>query len=228
MQINQADTVIISDIHLGSPLSRNQLLRDVLLTWKFKRLIILGDLFACNNLKKLKYNEQIFLKLLSDYNQSGIEVVWVEGNHDSGIISSMKYLLGIKVHDVYTWQWNGKECSAIHGHQFDKLIYGVISTFISWIYLKLLDINLIRIYIGENISKFSTHLQNIAADVRNESIKMAKRNNVDYIFAGHTHHYEQKNDEDITYINTGSWVDKQCILIALHDDKIKVYKYGEK
>ncbi len=49
-----ADTIIVSDIHLGSDMSRAGELIDVLNTWTFERLILLVDIFDDLNFKRLR------------------------------------------------------------------------------------------------------------------------------------------------------------------------------
>jgi len=51
-----------------------------------------------------------------------VEVVWVEGNHDLGLTDVMSHLVGVKVYQEYTWDYDGKKHLAVHGHQFDRFI----------------------------------------------------------------------------------------------------------
>ena len=46
MQEKHFDTVIISDLHMGSELSRAGDALDLLKSIEFRRLILLGDIFA--------------------------------------------------------------------------------------------------------------------------------------------------------------------------------------
>ncbi|MFN4917762.1 MAG: hypothetical protein ACK5HH_09960, partial [Ignavibacteria bacterium] len=43
--IEEVDTLIVSDIHLGSEVSRSKQLLDVIKQFQFKRLILNGDVF---------------------------------------------------------------------------------------------------------------------------------------------------------------------------------------
>src|SRR5258707_3906743 len=122
MQANCFDTVIISDLHLGSEVSQAGAALAFLHSIRFKRLILLGDIFADLNFRRLTKEHWKFLgyirKLSNPKNE--IEVVWVEGNHDHGLTEVMSHLVGIRVFQEYEWLYAGKKHMAIHGHQFDS------------------------------------------------------------------------------------------------------------
>ena len=89
---------------------------------RFKRLILLGDIFADLNFRRLTKEHWKFLghiRKLSNPRHE-IEVVWVEGNHDHGLTEVMSHLVGVPVYQEYAWQYGGKSHLAIHGHQFDR------------------------------------------------------------------------------------------------------------
>src|SRR5271157_1175345 len=87
------ETLIVSDVHLGSDLSLAADLLDLLQNSTFKRLILLGDIFADLNFSRLtKEHWRLisYLRKLSNPKRS-IEVVWIEGNHDAGITQVMEH-----------------------------------------------------------------------------------------------------------------------------------------
>jgi len=81
------DTLILSDLHLGSEISRARDALRMLKQSSFRRLILLGDIFSDLNFGRLKKEHWQFLgyirKLSNPKRQ--VEVVWVEGNHDRGL-----------------------------------------------------------------------------------------------------------------------------------------------
>src|SRR5450755_2172845 len=116
------DTLILSDVHLGADTSRAREATRVLKENRFKRLILLGDIFADLNFRRLTKEHWKFLghiRKLSNPRHE-IEVVWVEGNHDHGLTEVMSHLVGIPVYQEYSWAYAGKRHLAIHGHQFDS------------------------------------------------------------------------------------------------------------
>lgn len=122
MQDKFFDTVIISDLHMGSDLSRAGDALDFLRSIEFRRLILLGDMFADLNFSRLTKEHWKFLSYIRKLSnpKHDIEVVWGEGNHDHGLTEVMSHLVGIRVYQQYEWMYGGKKHLAIHGHQFDS------------------------------------------------------------------------------------------------------------
>jgi metallophosphoesterase superfamily enzyme len=143
MTQEKIDTLILSDIHFGSELCNAELLLEVLSRFKFKRLILNGDIFDHLNLEfeerkrhlrdgelphvrkhRLKKNHLKALSFISGLSkpENHCEVVWIEGNHDEGISYILSSLIGATVYDEYVWNFGGNKCLAIHGDQFDQFI----------------------------------------------------------------------------------------------------------
>jgi UDP-2,3-diacylglucosamine pyrophosphatase LpxH len=215
--MKMANTILVSDIHLGNKINLVKLLRHTLRTWKFKRLIILGDLLCDSNLKRLSNDEWKFLGDLRELSEQGISVIWIEGNHDVGASDNISSVLGIEVVQKFEWQWNNIKCLAIHGHQFDKLIGGWFSDFISWIYLKILEHHWSTKYFAIRMLEWSRAWQRITAIVADKAIDMAQKQNAHYVFCGHTHEFHHKEYKNVEYYNTGSWSEHKGTLIALLD-----------
>jgi len=118
------DTVIISDLHLGSDVSRAADALDFLHSVEFRRLVLLGDIFADLNFRRLTKEHWKFLGYIRKLSnpKHDVEVVWVEGNHDHGLSEVMSHLVGIPVYQEYTWDYAGRRHLAIHGHQFDTFV----------------------------------------------------------------------------------------------------------
>src|SRR3974390_654649 len=91
------DTVILSDLHLGSESARAEEALETLQSMSFRRLILLGDIFADLNFRRLKKEHWRFLSYIRKLSnpKRGVEVVWVEGNHDLGLTEVMSHLVGV-------------------------------------------------------------------------------------------------------------------------------------
>ena len=122
------DTLILSDLHLGAECSFAREATNLLKQSRFRRLILLGDIFADLNFGRLTKQHWKFLGLIRKLSnpKRNIEVVWVEGNHDHGLSNVMSHLVGVRVYQEYTWQFNGKKHLAIHGHQFDQFVVSTL------------------------------------------------------------------------------------------------------
>jgi metallophosphoesterase superfamily enzyme len=127
------DTLVLSDVHLGAECSRAREATSLLKQARFRRLILLGDIFADLNFGRLTKEHWKFLGLIRKLSnpKRKIEVVWVEGNHDQGLSDIMSHLVGIDVYQEYAWEFDGKKHLAIHGHQFDR--FGINSVRLSYL-----------------------------------------------------------------------------------------------
>src|SRR6185437_7014295 len=116
------NTLILSDVHLGSEMSRAQDALAVLQSNSFRRLVLLGDIFSDLNFRRLTSEHWKFLTYIRKLSnpKRKVEVVWVEGNHDHGLANLMSHLVGVRVYESYKWDYCGRRHIAIHGHQFDR------------------------------------------------------------------------------------------------------------
>src|SRR6201993_5409657 len=134
-----ADTIILSDLHLGSEVSRASDALRMLKSASFNRLILLGDIFSDLNFGRLKKEHWQFLGYIRKLSnpKRNVEVIWVEGNHDHGLAQVMSHLVCIRVYKQYQWEFAGKRHLAIHGHQFDRFAVNnvILSKLGSRIYL---------------------------------------------------------------------------------------------
>src|SRR5208282_154719 len=118
------DTLILSDLHLGADMSRAREALRVLRENQYRRLILLGDIFADLNFGRLKKEHWKFLSFIRKLSnpKRNVEVVWVEGNHDHGLTEIMSHLVGVRVYQEYQWEYQGLRHIAVHGHQFDGFV----------------------------------------------------------------------------------------------------------
>jgi metallophosphoesterase superfamily enzyme len=97
------DTLILSDVHLGSEMSRAEDALALLRSVRFKRLILLGDIFHDLNFRRLTKEHWHFLSHIRKLSnpKRKVEVVWVEGNHDTGLSDLMSHLVGVPVYPQF-------------------------------------------------------------------------------------------------------------------------------
>ena len=225
----QVNTIIISDIHLGSEVSRPDKVKEMLQSYKFDRLILLGDIFDDLNFRRLKkehWNLLSYIRKLSNPDKE-IEVVWVEGNHDEGLIDIMSHLIGIKVYNEYIWNNNGKKFMAIHGHQFDRFLNQnvLISTISSFLYNKIQKYDRNKQAVSRFIKRKSKGWLRLSNKVAENAIEYAKRRGVSNIICGHTHKHIYKKDYHIEYYNSGCWTDLPSTYITI--DKQGIVRINE-
>jgi UDP-2,3-diacylglucosamine pyrophosphatase LpxH len=214
------NTLIVSDVHMGSRVTRArelyELLKSLQITdhdYRFERLILLGDIFNDMNFRRLRKYEWRLLGLIRKMTdeESHVKVAWVRGNHDLELIDLMTHMVGIPIYEEYRWQVNGKRFLAMHGDQFDKWIvnYPVLSAIPTYVYDLIQKLDGPRHKLSRLLKDRSKKWLHINQAVARGILQYARsrRLSVDALFCGHTHladaiHFEAEN---VWYYNTGCW-----------------------
>jgi UDP-2,3-diacylglucosamine pyrophosphatase LpxH len=226
-----ADTIILSDLHLGSEVSRASEALRMVKSASFNRLILLGDIFSDLNFRRLKKEHWQFLgyirKLSNPKRQ--IEVVWVEGNHDHGLSDVMSHLVGIRVYEEYEWDFDGKRHLAVHGHQFDRFLTRnrVLSSFLSALHLGLQKMSFGKRRMMGFLERFDTAWLRLSANVTRGALVHARSLGADRVFCGHTHEALSLKCEGVEYYNSGSWTQDDATFIAIDDYGVRVSNYHD-
>jgi UDP-2,3-diacylglucosamine pyrophosphatase LpxH len=226
-----ADTIILSDLHLGSEVSRASDALRMLKSASFRRLILLGDIFSDLNFRRLKKEHWQFLgyirKLSNPKRQ--IEVVWVEGNHDRGLSDVMSHLVGIRVYDEYEWDFDGKRHLAVHGHQFDRFLTRnrVLSGFLSALHLGLQKLSFGKRRMMGFLERFDTAWLRLSAKVARGALAHARTLGADRVFCGHTHEAHTLKRDGVEYYNSGSWTQDDPTYIAIDSHGVCVTNYRD-
>lgn len=229
MSIN---TLIVSDIHLGSQVARPAQVLSLLQGFEFKRLILLGDIFDDLNFKRLKkehWNLLSYIRKLSNPDRE-IEVIWVEGNHDEGLIDRLSHLIGIEAFIEYEFEIKGNKILAIHGHQFDRFLNEniIISNVSSFIYNKIQKYDKEKQLISRYIKRKSKGWLRLSKKVADNALEYAKKKNKNTIICGHTHQTFQRSYNGISYFNSGCWTDIPSTYITIDNNGIvRISEYFE-
>ena len=229
MQVECFDTIIISDLHLGSEVSRAADALEFLQSVKFKRLILLGDIFSDLNFRRLTKEHWKFLGYIRKLSnpKHEIEVVWVEGNHDHGLSEVMSHLVGVPVYQQYAWDYQGRRHLAIHGHQFDRLCVNnlVLSQVGSFLYLVLQKLDFTSKRFARYLDRLNTRWLRLSAQVARGALSYAKQGKAERIFCGHTHVPLRRQLDGIEYYNSGAWVDAHCTYITVSQQGVAIHEY---
>lgn len=222
------DTLVISDIHLGSDVSRSRDALRLLRSYSFRRLILNGDVFEDLNFKRLRKDDWKFLSYIRKCSnpKRGVEVVWVAGNHD-GIAEILTHLLGIKVYDEYQWETDGERYLAIHGHQFDRFLSNnvVVSELATIFYKFFQKIDTDNQRVSRWLKRRSKTWLRVSDAVASAAIDYARERRATYVFCGHTHQAMERQTEGIHYFNSGCWTDRPAHFITI--DRTNGTRIGE-
>jgi UDP-2,3-diacylglucosamine pyrophosphatase LpxH len=198
----------------------------------FRRLILLGDIFCDLNFRRLKKEHWQFLSHIRKLSnpKRGVEVVWVEGNHDYGLSEVMSHLVGVEVYQEYEWSLGGIRHLAIHGHQFDRFVVNnrSISNFFTTIHEKLQKLSFGRKRIVGFLERFDTVWLRLSDKVAAGALAHAQHRNVHRIFCGHTHEAMGAGGGAIEYFNTGSWTQDTATYITVDEEGVNIHEYKQR
>jgi UDP-2,3-diacylglucosamine pyrophosphatase LpxH len=225
------DTLILSDVHLGADTSRAREATRVLKENRFHRLILLGDIFADLNFRRLTKEHWKFLGFIRKLSnpKRHLEVVWVEGNHDRGLTDIMSHLVGVRVYQEYVWEFAGLRHLAIHGHQFDRLLANNLrlNYFGTLLYLLLQRLDLKGKPVARFIDRINTRWLRLSHKVASGALFHARLHNADRIFCGHTHEAMHQDKDSIQYYNAGGWVDDRLTYITIDKAGVLIHEYHD-
>lgn len=223
MTDEESPILIVSDLHLGTKISRAKELMEFLKNMEFGTLILNGDILDCPNLKLLKADHWKFFLMLKGFLKSGKRVIWVAGNHDSFAKPLFK-AFGIKTATHYVFEWHKIKCLAVHGHQYDKFLIknGVVSSTFNKSYRAIQKLDGKK----QNVSRFMKKRYKlwlrISKRVAKGAAEYAQLKEAQYVFCGHTHEAMTMKMGKVTYYNCGSWADRPCHYIFLNGGEVKI------
>lgn len=223
---NKTHTLLISDLHLGSKVSRASKVTKLLKSFEFEKLILVGDIFESLNLHHLRESDWKLLSLISRIAKKK-KVIWIEGNHDFGLTKFLTLFTGANVYKVYRWRYKKTKYLAIHGHQFDNFlinnyVLGYIANYI-YNFIQIIDFSDKRI--SRAIKRKSKGWLRISRKVANRAILYARLQGVNFIFCGHTHRAKKIRRGKTHYFNCGCWTDVPSTYITLDESDIQIHKY---
>jgi len=226
------DTLILSDLHLGSECSRAAEATQVLKEHRFRRLILLGDIFADLNFRRLTKQHWKFLGYIRKLSnpKRNVEVVWVEGNHDQGLTDVMSHLVGVRVFQEYAWEYAGVRHLAIHGHQFDRFVVNSLhlNHLGTLLYLQLQRLDLKGKPVARFIDRLNTRWLRMSPKVAKGALFHARLRKAGRIFCGHTHVAMHQEKDGHHYYNAGGWVDEKPTYITIDSEGVQIREYCQR
>jgi len=226
------DTLILSDVHLGSEVSRAEQATRMLRENRFRRLILLGDIFSDLNFRRLTKEHWRFLGYIRKLSnpKRGVEVVWVEGNHDKGLVDVMSHLVGVKAYQEYSWDFLGRRHIAIHGHQFDRFVVNnfLLSNLGSFLHLQMQKLD----FKGKGFSRYVERIHirwlRLTQKVAAGALAYARFHQAGRIFCGHTHVAQRDQRDGVEYYNSGSWTDARPTYVTVDEEGVQIHEYHER
>lgn len=218
-------TIIISDLHLGSSISQPEKVIKVLKSYSFRKLILLGDVFDSLDFRNLDEKSWELLTYIGKALKNK-KIRWVVGNHDFELVKIFKTLMNAKIYETYTWHYKKNRYLATHGHQFDRFLINnqLLSSFTSNIYYLVYKLDTEDKKVSKFIKKKSKGWLRLTKRVARKAIKLAKKEDANFVFCGHTHKAISKSGKGVRYFNSGCFTDSPCTYITINDGSIEIRK----
>jgi UDP-2,3-diacylglucosamine pyrophosphatase LpxH len=225
------DTLLISDVHLGSEVSRARDALDLIQSLNFRRLVLLGDIFSDLDFGRLNGEHWKFLSYIRKLSnpKRRVQVIWVEGNHDFGLSNVMSHLVGVPVYQRFVWEYLGKRHLAIHGHQFDPFIKRnpFLVRFGDFFYKDVIQkLDGPKKCLSRFVDRLNTRCARMTPRVMNGAVAYARAGNIDRVFCGHTHVALHAQADGIAYYNTGSWIDARATYVTVAEEGVNIHEYA--
>ena len=242
-QARRHRTIFISDIHLGTPGCKAELLADFLTHNDCRTLYLVGDVVDFWRLKRSWFwnaaHSRVIDAILAKV-RGGTRVIYVPGNHDEafrdycGVMLAGVELMPEAIHRTA----DGRELLVVHGDAFDGIV-----TYARWLALLgdrayaaalwLNDVlNIARRRLGLpywSLSAFLKHKVKNAAgfitDFENAVARAAQLRGADGVVCGYIHHAPIKTINGLLYCNDGDWVESCTALTEDARGRVEIVEW---
>ena len=203
--------LVVSDIHLGSLVSKVKALAKVLKNEKYNHVIINGDFFDNKYLHRYKKGHWNILSLIRKISKKK-KVTFILGNHDIKSKNIIK-ILGLEFVEKLELTINNKKMLFIHFHQFDPFIFKHpwITDIAERIYYFFQSIDRSKRF-SRWLKRTSKRFLKIKSNIRDKAINYIKDKDYNAIVGGHIHYAEsfKCSESGKEYHNSGSFCDEPC------------------
>lgn len=208
--------LVISDIHLGSPILRaDDLLKILDQGWE--QIIVNGDLLDSG--KFHRYNKKHW-KILSKLRKLSkhIPVHLVMGNHDRDA-EILADILGLEYTKELVLRIGDRVILLVHGDQFDSFItkHPILTEIASGIYYMLQRIGLSK-SICRRIKETSKHWLDASEILAKKALVHISEKDFTDICCGHTHHAMRHTILGKNYWNSGTFCDDPAHYITISEE----------
>lgn len=238
-------TLFISDVHLGTPGCKAEMLLEFLKRYDADTIYLVGDIIDGWRLKIGWYWPQlqndVVQKLLRKV-RKGTQIVYIPGNHDEFLRDYVGATFGdIEIVDKAIHRSaNGQEFLVIHGDQFDVVVVNArwLAHLGDWAYDFALWsnrlLNVIRRKLGLPYWSLSAWAKlkvknavNFIGDFETYLSDEARKVGATGVICGHIHHAADREMKGVRYLNTGDWVESCTALAEDYEGNISLIRFAD-
>lgn len=236
-------SVILSDIHLGTPDSKADEVSHFLKHIHCERLILNGDIIDGWRLKRggswTKAHTRFIRLVLKKIAKHNTQVVYLRGNHDDflGRLLPMQFERLSLVEDFVLETVQGRYL-VLHGDVFDGVVKNmVLLAHVGDLgYSLLLRLNrlynLFRRWRGKEYFSLSQAVKarvkqavSFVSNFEAQLAALARERGCRGVICGHIHAPANKHIGDIHYLNSGDWVESLTAIVEHYDGRFELVDY---
>ncbi|MFW5697180.1 MAG: UDP-2,3-diacylglucosamine diphosphatase [Fimbriimonadaceae bacterium] len=239
-------SIFISDLHLGAAGCQTKNVHDFLRYVHSDRLYLVGDIVdlwikpgarwsqACTNV----------IRTILGKAKRGTQVYYTPGNHDEWLRKILGAELGnILIQNEFVHETaNGQHFLVTHGDLFDgsvnkkrwrwlallgTKIYEKICLLNSWLNHRREENGKERLDLGKPVK---TRLKSLVKHFNRFEERLsakAKHDGVDGVICGHIHQPIIRENDGLTYVNTGDWVENGTAIVEHYDGRLELVYWDD-
>jgi UDP-2,3-diacylglucosamine pyrophosphatase LpxH len=236
-------TVIISDVHLGTPDCKAREVNHFLRHVRCEKLILNGDIIDGWQLQRAghwsKTHTRFIRIVLKMLEKRDTQVVYVRGNHDDVLAAFLPLEFeNLQIVEDHIHEGLAGRYFVLHGDVFDTITknFAFLSHLGDWGYHVLLKLNraynVWRAWRGKeywslsraikarvksavsHVSKFEQHIARLALE-----------HHCAGVMCGHIHTPADKRIGGIHYMNSGDWIESLTAIVEYHDGRFELLDF---
>ena len=233
-------TLFLSDLHLGTRGCQAQAVLDFLKVYEADEIYLVGDIVDGWRLRQAWHwpqaHNDVVQKLLRKV-RKGTRVVYIPGNHDEFLRDYVGSTFGgveVLEEAIHTCA-DGRKMLVLHGDKFDTVVRNVrwlallgdqAYDFAIWLNGHIARIRRVMGLPYWSFSQWSKDKVKCAVSFvtafEEAVVRDARQQEVELVLCGHIHKAIIKQFDEITYINSGDWVESCTAILEHHDGRIEI------
>lgn len=242
----QVDTVVISDVHLGTVGCHAVELVQYLNSIEASRIILNGDFIDMWNFKKYFWPEAHMhvIRSLLTMMTNGTDIYYLTGNHDETLRKISGLQLGpLFIRDKLVLEMNGEKVWFFHGDIFDVVMkhskwvakigghgYEILILLNRWMNAVSEKMGYGKFSLSKTIKNSVKKAVNFIDDFEITAMELAIEEGYDYVVCGHIHQPKIRGLDNekgsVIYLNSGDWVENLTAL-EYNAGEWSLYRYSE-
>jgi UDP-2,3-diacylglucosamine pyrophosphatase LpxH len=238
-------TVILSDVHLGTPNSKVREVNHFLRHVRCAKLILNGDIIDGWQLKRggrWKKADTRFIRIvLKMLEKKNTQVVYLRGNHDDVLANFLPLEFeGLQVVEDYIHEGVRGRYLVLHGDVFDTVTKNLVwlAHLGDWGYSFLLSLNRLynawRAWRGKEYWSLSKAIKarvksavNHVSNFETHIAELARQRGCTGVMCGHIHTPADKMLGPVHYLNSGDWVESLTAIVEHFDGRIEIVSFSD-